>query len=116
MLDKTRAVEPELLILVATGLEADYGAEIILWLVNVPVSFEKTFSKLRCYQGFVNLVLCLHREEASWHYVAGWTAVHCRGEGLTFDFLHLQHGSSPDAYVVNLCLARETFVMCFVVP
>lgn len=102
--------------LVAAGQEAYRVAEVLLWMMSVLVSFEESTLLLRCYQGLVNLVLVLHREEANWHYVAGWTAVDCLSEGLTFDVPHLWHKSSPDACVVYLCLARETFVMCFVVP
>lgn len=65
MLDETRAVELEVITLAAAGLEADSVAEVMLWLMRVQVSFEKSTLLLQCYQGFVNLVLCLHREEAS---------------------------------------------------
>ncbi|RXN37662.1 CD2-associated -like protein [Labeo rohita] len=53
-LDETRAAEPEVVTLVAPGLEADCVAE-----------------------SFGDLVLCPHREEASWRCDAGWTAVDC---------------------------------------
>ncbi len=59
-----------------------------LWLMNVQVLFEKRTSLVHWFQSFGNLVSGLQREEASWHYDAGWIAVDCLSEGLTSDVRH----------------------------